>query len=271
MRIGRHVLGIGVLVIAAISPARADDRVPHLVVEAGELPFIISAPHGGKLDLPDTPPRTGEGLKAAPGGFVTSRDGGTEELAQDVAAEIRRRFDKPAHLVINRIHRKYCDPNRSPKEAYDTDGGQAHYEAYHAALKTACESVQSRFHRGLVLDLHGQGTSANTVYRGTQNGKTVTLLRERYGEIAHTGPESLFGLLKAKRWTVHPDPHEEKEQAGFTGGYIVRTYGNPAAYGLDAIQLEFGNDYRLAAARKETARVLVDALVEYGRRYLDQP
>lgn len=271
MQICRGVLWMGVLVIAAIVPVRAQDRAPHLVVEAGELPFIISAPHGGKLDLPDTPPRTGEGLKAAPGGFVTSRDGGTEELAQDVAAEIRRRFNKPAHLVINRIHRKYCDPNRAPKEAYDMAGGQTHYEAYHAALKIACESVQSRFQRGLVLDLHGQGTSAKTVYRGTQNGKTVTLLRERFGETAHTGPESLFGFLKAKNWTVHPDPHTEKEQAGFNGGYIVRTYGNPAAYGLDAIQLEFGNDYRIAAARKETARVLVDALVGYGRRYLDQP
>lgn len=271
MRTGRSVLRIGVLVLAAILPARAQDLASPLVVELGELPFIISAAHGGKLDLPNTSPRTGEGLKAAPGGFVTSRDGGTEELAQEVAAEIRRRFDKPGHLVINRIHRKYCDPNRTPKEAYDTDGGQAHYEAYHKSLKTACESTQRQFHRGLVLDLHGQGTSAKTVYRGTQNGKTVTLLRERFGETAHTGPESLFGLLKAKGWTVQPDPHEDKEQAGFTGGYIVRTYGNPAAYGLDAIQLEFGNDYRIAAARKETARVLVDALVEYGRRYLDKP
>lgn len=271
MQICRNILWIGVLFIAAKLPARAEDRAPHLLVEVGELPFIISAPHGGKLDLPNTSPRTGEGLKAAPGGFVISRDTGTEELALEVAAEVRRRFDKPAHLVINRIHRKYCDPNRTPKEAYDTDGGQTHYEAYHTALKAACASTQRQFHRGVLLDLHGQGTSAKTVYRGTQNGKTVTLLRERFGETAHTGPESLFGRLKAKHWTVHPDPHDGKEQAGFNGGYIVRTYGNPAAYGLDAIQLEFGNDYRIATARKETARVLVDALVEYGRRYLDQP
>jgi N-formylglutamate amidohydrolase len=264
-------LWIGALLFAGILPARAEDRALHIVVEKGELPFVISAPHGGKLDLSDTPPRTGEGLKAAPGGFVTSRDTGTEELAQEVAVEIRRRFDKPAHLVINRVHRKYCDPNRAPNEGYDSDGAKPHYEAYHAALKTACESTQRQFHRGLVIDLHGQGMSAKTVYRGTQNGKTVTLLRERFGEAAHTGPESLFGSLKAKNWTVHPDPHDEKEQAGFTGGYIVRTYGNPAAYGLDAIQLEFGNDYRTAAVRKETARVLVNALVEYGRRYLDQP
>lgn len=239
-----------------------------VTVEVGALPLIISAPHGGKLDLPDATPRTGDGLKAVPGGFVISRDTGTEELALEIAAEVRRRFDKPAHLVINRVHRKYCDPNRAPAEAYDSDAGRAHYEAYHAAMKKACGTVQESFHRGLVLDVHGQATSAVTVYRGTQNGKTVTLLRERYGEAAHTGPESLFGLLKDRGWTVFPDPLDGKEQPGFNGGYIVRTYGNPPAYGLDAMQLEFGNDYRIPTARKKTAEVLVDALLHYHRQYL---
>lgn len=261
------------VVVGLLLATPAFGRLPteFLTIERGELPFVLSAPHGGKLDLPNARPRTGEGLKAGPGGFVISRDTGTEELAREVAAEIQRRYGKPAHLVANRVHRKYCDPNRIAAEAYDNDGGKAHFEAYHAALKTACEATQKQFQRGLVLDLHGQGTSAETVYRGTQNGKTVTLLRERFGEAAHTGPKSLLGLVQARGWTVHPDPFDGKEQAGFNGGPIVRTYGNPQAYGLDAIQLEFGNNYRTASARKMTAKVLVDALVVYGTLYLNLP
>lgn len=259
------LLGSGARSLAAQEPARL------LTIEVGELPFVISAPHGGKLDLPNVPARSGEGLKDGPGGFVTSRDTGTEELAMEVAAEIKRRYDKPVHLVVNRVHRKYCDPNRIAAEAYDSDGGKTHFDAYHTAMKAACAATQKQFVRGLVLDLHGQGTSAETVYRGTQNGKTVTLLRERFGAAAHTGPESLFGLLKVRGWTIHPDPLDGKEQSGFNGGPIVRTYGNPQAYGLDAIQFEFGGNYRTATARKATAQVLVDALVLYGKLYLNLP
>lgn len=259
------LLGSGAGSLAAQAPTR------WLTIEVGELPFVISAPHGGKLDLPNVSIRSGEGLKDGPGGFVTSRDTGTEELAMEIAVEIQRRYGKPAHLVVNRAHRKYCDPNRVAAEAYDSDGGKAHFDAYHAGMKAACAATQKQFVRGLVLDLHGQGTSAETVYRGTQNGKTVTLLRERFGDVAHTGPDSYFGLLKARGWTIHPDPLDGKEQAGFNGGPIVRTYGNPQAYGLDAMQLEFGANYRTATARKATSRVLVDVLVLYGKLYLNLP
>lgn len=258
-----------VLLMPLTSSGRAESRAELLTVEAGDLPFVISAPHGGRRDLPEASPRTGQGLKAVPGGFVVSRDTGTEELADEVAAEIRRRYGKPAHLVVNRVHRRYCDPNRVSDEAYESPAGQSHFDAYHAAMKAACLQTQKQFGRGLVLDLHGQGTSAVTVYRGTQNGKTVTLLRDRFGEAAHTGPDSFFGMLKQRGWTVHPQPLDEKEQAGYNGGPIVRTYGHPQAYGLDAIQLEFGGNYRTAATRKETARVLVDALVVYGTLYLN--
>ncbi len=267
----RRLLLTSWLLITLAIPVLAQEPPQFLRIEVGELPFVLSAPHGGKLDLPNVPERTGAGLKDGPGGFVTSRDSGTEELAIEVAAEIKRRYGKPAHLVVNRVHRKYCDPNRPEKEAYDSDGGKAHFEAYHAAMKAACEETQKTFQRGLVLDLHGQGTSAVTVYRGTQNGKTVTLLRERFGDAANTGPESLFGLLKTHGWTVHPQPLGDKEQAGFNGGPIVRTYGDPQAYGLDAMQLEFGSNYRVASARKATAKVLVDALIVYGKNYLNLP
>ncbi len=41
--------------------------------------------------------------------------------------------------------------------------------------------------------------------------------------------------------------------------------------GVDAIQLEFGGEYRAEAALEETARVLTDAIVEYGQLYLKTP
>jgi len=187
-----------------------------VVVQRGELPIILSAPHGGQESVPGAEPRKGEGLERKPGGFVTARDTVTEELAQEVADAVALRFGKPPYSVVSKAHRKYLDPNRAPAAAYEGDAAQAVYDAYHAALEDACREVQARFHTGLLLDLHGQGSAKDTVFRGTKNGATVAALRQRFGEAAHTGEAGLWGQLKRRGWTVHPDPFDGREQPGFT-------------------------------------------------------
>lgn len=249
--------------------ARCDEPVRFVRTQAGELPIILSAPHGGKLDVPDVDVRKGEGLKTGGSGFVVSRDTGTEELAQQVATTIEKRFGKKPYFVIARSHRKYLDHNRPPEIAYEDADAKPVYDAYHSALTDSCRDVQKKFHKGLLLDLHGQGTAKDTVFRGTQNGKTVTLLRERFGETAHTGESSLFGRLKTHGWKVHPDPFDSREQSGFTGGYIVQTYGSHQGFGIDAVQLEFGADYRAKEAREKTAATLTNAVADYAASYLD--
>ena len=142
------------------------------------------------------------------------------------------------------------------------------YDHYHDNLTKYCREVTDRFKAGVLIDLHGQGTSRETVYRGTKNGLTVTHLRETFGEQAHQGSKSLFGLLSTRGWKVHPSPHNEKEQSGFTGGFIVQSYGSHNSQPIDAIQLEFGAEYRAPGKRAKTAEVLTDALVEYAGLYL---
>lgn len=254
------------LATASVAPAQeTTDLVLH---QRGELPIVLSAPHGGTREIPGSRPRTGEGQVAAPGQFVTARDSGTEELVQQVSKAIEARFGRKPYLVASRAHRRYVDPNRPEKAAFEDPAAERIYREYHDTLAGYCRAVRKEFGRGLLLDLHGQGSKAGTVFRGTQNGKTVPLLRERFGEPAHTGPGSLSGLLKERGWTVFPDPFDGNEQGGFTGGYIVQTYSGEE-FGLDAIQLEFGNDYRKAEAREKTAEVLAAAVDEFSGSYLD--
>lgn len=254
---------------SAWAQTATETDVSALVIrQTGELPIILSAPHGGSLPIPNVDPREGDGLEKKPGGFVTSRDTGTEELVAEVSAAMEKRFGKRPYVVAARSHRRFTDFNRPADKAYEDPDAQPVYDLYHRSLVEACRDVQKQFRHGLLLDLHGQGSARDTVFRGTKNGLTVTLLRERFGEEAHSGNESLWGLLKARGWTVHPDPHDGREQAGFTGGHIVQTYGSHQGFGIDAIQLEFGMDYRTAANRAKTAAVLADAVAEYAKRYL---
>lgn len=241
--------------------------------QEGELPIILSAPHGGTAEIPGVPERKGEGLVKGSSGFFTGRDTGTEELAVDIAAAVEKRLGKKPYFVLARFHRKYIDPNRPADIAYESPKAKPVYEEFHGAIADYCKAVKQTFGRGLLLDVHGQGTAADTIFRGTKNGTTVTLLRDRFGEKAHLGKESFFGLLAANGCKVFPEPEsKEKERSGFTGGYIVQTYGSHAGHGIDAIQLEFGGDYRAVGKRKAAADKVAAAIEGYAKLYLpDQP
>ena len=241
---------------------------PLVATQEGKLPIILSAPHGGLAAIPGVPERTGEGLPKGPSGFFTGRDVGTEQLAYALAAAIEAKMGKKPYLVAAKFHRKYTDANRPPEIAFEHPKAKVVYAAYHDTLARYCRNVRNTYGRGLLLDLHGQGTAKDTVFRGTKDGKTVTLLIERFGEKAHNGPRSFFGLMAREGMKIHPEDGG-KERAGFTGGYIVQTYGSHKGFKIDAIQLEFGGDYRAKDKVKDTAARVAAVVANFAKLYLE--
>lgn len=252
---------------AESAPAKLD-LAACIRVQKGQIPIIISAPHGGAREIPEVEPRKGEGMEKGASGFFTGRDVGTEQLALAVAAEVKKRFGGEPWYVISRVHRKYIDFNRPAEIGFEDPDARPVYEHYHESIAEACRAIAEKHRCGLLIDIHGQGSSRSTVFRGTRNGKTTELLQQRFGKAAQSGEESLFGLLATRGWKVDPNPFDGKEQAGFTGGYIVGTYGSHQQTAIDAVQLEFGADYTNKEARQKTAEVLADALSTYAAKYL---
>jgi N-formylglutamate amidohydrolase len=247
----------------------SDDIEELVMVSEGTLPIVLSAPHGGTLKIAGVDVRQGQGMATGPSGFFTGRDGGTSELAVAVAQALEKQTGKKPYMVVSKAHRKYLDPNRPSEIAYEDSDAAPVYQRYHGTLQRYCQEVLQKYRTGLLLDIHGQGSSSKTVYRGTGNGKTVVRLKERFGESAHSGDQSFFGMLNRLGWQVYPYPADGKEQSGFTGGYIVQTHGSHRPSGLDAIQLEFGSEYRDKENRSKTADVLTQAIIEYMREYIE--
>ncbi|MFN5275129.1 MAG: hypothetical protein ACK5E3_18155 [Planctomycetota bacterium] len=247
----------------------SDDIEELVMVSEGTLPIVLSAPHGGTLKIAGVDVRQGQGMATGPSGFFTGRDGGTSELAVAVAQALEKQTGKKPYMVVSKAHRKYLDPNRPSEIAYEDSDAAPVYQRYHGTLQRYCKEVLQKYRTGLLLDIHGQGSSSKTVYRGTGNGKTVVRLKERFGESAHSGDQSFFGMLNRFGWQVYPYPADGKEQSGFTGGYIVQTHGSHRPSGLDAIQLEFGSEYRDKENRSKTADVLTQAIIEYMREYIE--
>ena len=213
-----------------------------VIVQKGRCPIIVSAPHGGRKKVPDVPERVGKGIA----NFQTVLDANTAELTE----KLRRRNGESSSTASRGSSSPGSSASTSTRTAransgYESEKAKPYYDAYHDSLEAACKAVKKKFGRGLLLDIHGQGEFRDAICRGTQNGKTVTLLKDRDGWAAITGKQSVLGHMERIGYKVLPtcDADEKtKEEPKFNGGHIVDTYGSHTGYAIDAIQLEFGSD-----------------------------
>jgi len=260
-----------VLLIFVQHPARAQAVPPApveplITVQKGHLPIILTAPHGGRIMIPDTPLRKGDRVLR----FVKVRDENTAELTLKLADTIEKRLGGRPYIVIARFERKFADANRVPDEAYEHDNAKRQYDAFHAAVKEATVDVKRRWGRGLLLDVHGQAVQPNAIYRGTRDGKSTSELLKRSGNEALIGPDSIIGRLAAAgHVTLPPKPangigREER----FNGGYITDTYGSHRGTSIDAIQLELGGVLRQKNRLDKTAGEIADAVAAFAKAYL---
>lgn len=249
---------------AANEPSKPEDLV---IVRKGTLPIIVSAPHGGHSEVPGVGERKGTGINQ----FAIVRDENTDHLAEAFAAELEKQLGGKPWVVIARFDRKFIDANRPPDQSFESEAAKPFYDAYHDPLIAACKAVKAKHGRGLLLDIHGQGVHVDAICRGTRNGKTVTLLADRFGWPAVTGKNSVMGQLELAGYRVLPKcdaPRDTKEESAFSGGHTVGNYGSHTAYGIDAIQLEFGWNFRMKDAYPKTAKTLASAVAGFHDTYL---
>jgi len=263
----RWLIFFSFTVLAAAEAPKAEEPVS---VQKGTLPIIVSAPHGGKRPLPEVPERLGKDVKM----FAKVRDVNTDVLAESFIAAVEKQLGGKVWYVIARCERKQVDFNRPREAAYGSEKAKPAYDAYHTALDAACKAVKEKHGAGLLLDIHGQGTFEDTICRGTQNGKSVSLLVQRHGRAALVGKNSVLGQMERAGFKVMPkcDAAEgAKEAAQFNGGFMVQNYGSHTGYGIDVIQLEFGTHLREKAAYPKTAAALADAVEAFHDEYLKKP
>jgi N-formylglutamate amidohydrolase len=233
-------------------------------ITSGQLPIIVSAPHGGKEAIAGVSQRQGTGVER----FNVGRDTRTDDLAELVALELEKQLHAKPFGVIARFERKYLDVNRSSDAAFESGEVKRHYETYHAALRDFTQRVKAQWGSGLLLDIHGEGADAAAIYRGTQNGKTVKSLLQRFGAPAVSGKQSVLGQMAGKGYKVLPSNGDNDKETRYLGGYIVQRYGSHQQLGIDAIQLEFGSSLRSRANLERTARDLAHSIEVFAREYL---
>jgi N-formylglutamate amidohydrolase len=259
--------------LLCLSPvARAAEPADLVLVQQGTLPILLTAPHGGRMAVPGVMPRAIAPRPPEDTSFVTTVDPETDRLALGIAARIKALTQGDVYLVVARFDRKYIDANRAPGIAFDQAAAQPYYDAYHAAIRRFVDEIRARHPHGLLIDVHGQAKIPDGLARGTIDGRSIRQLLARAGAAAMTGPNGLFGQLERNGFRVVPDnavPFAGRtEDPRFNGGYTVDRYGSHGARGIDAVQCEFGADYRRKAAMDRTIEGAARAIVAFRETYL---
>lgn len=263
----------------------------YIEYKAGNLPIVISAPHGGSLEPNEIPDRNCSGC-------VYVKDSNTEELIRQMYDAIFDQFGCYPHIIINRLHRRKLDANRAIEEAADGNAlGEQAWTDFQGFIESAKDTISEKYGKGLYLDLHGHGhdiqrlelgyritkselqlpnstldgeiyvddsSIKNLVYNNLNNLTLSELLR---------GSDSFGELYENQNFPAVPsqtDPFPFNDESYFSGGYNTEQHGSKFGGTIDGIQIECNMDgvRDTHANREEFAIATALTLRDYlGKHY----
>ncbi len=264
------------------------DSTGYIEYRAGNLPIILSSPHGGNLQPSSIPNRTCSGCK-------NIKDAWTKEITEGIYKKMESETGCYPHVIINLLHRKKLDANRDITEAADGNPtAESAWQAYHHFINAAKHQIIEDYGRGLFLDIHGHGHPIQRIELGyllsknklqlsdsTLNTNTYikqssirTLAGDNIQNISHSelirGPYSFGTIMDHKAFSCVPSssiPFPHANEPYFSGGYNTKRYGSRDNNGkIDGIQVELNHDIRFNSGMR---KLLVDALTSGINEYLD--
>jgi N-formylglutamate amidohydrolase len=239
-----------------------DNQTRFIFFQKGNIPILLTAPHGGELSVPFLKIRTRG---------KTVGDARTLQLTQAIAAAMANKTGLRPYVVGLRCKRKYVDANRPTNEAYEDERAQPIYDAYHRQILEYIKEIKEKFphNNPLLIDIHGQAFKKNTIFRGTRNKQTVKKLLHRCGENALSGQKSIIKSLESYGYTVFPSSalKRKAEASAYWGGFTISNYGSHKRNGIDAIQLEFGSDFRQSNVINTVARTVAQAIIDFHKTW----
>ena len=132
-------------------------RSNYIEYAAGDLPFILSAPHGGTLNPAEIPDRTN--CPSCSGwDFTTTTDTATDDVAAKVKTEVGNLTGHLPHIIICHLDRGKVDCNREVVEgAQGKAAAVTAWNEFQDFINSASNSVVTNFGKGFYIDQHGQG------------------------------------------------------------------------------------------------------------------
>ncbi|SFB83292.1 hypothetical protein SAMN05421747_101403 [Parapedobacter composti] len=224
----------------------------------GDMPLVISVPHGGRLKPSTLPDRQCLGVKGI--------DRNTMELAEEIEQAFIRQYNKRPYIVFTHLHRSKIDQNRDFDEA--TCGNEALrkvWETFHRYIDTCLADAVQKHGYALYIDLHGHAhpnqrlelgyligsKSMETLYKSEDGAQAALGHKTSMRSVAINNGmdvrELLFGdnafgtLLQNAGIAATPskqDPYPVEGEKFFSGGYNTRRYTSGSHPNVFGFQIE---------------------------------
>ncbi len=249
----------------------------------GNMPLVISVPHGGRVTVDTLAIRNCKGA-------VTVTDGNTIELAKEIQNYFQKTYKKTPHIIISHLSRKHVDQNREFENGATCGDVRVEkpWHAFHDFVDAALKSAAKSNERVMYIDLHGHGhpnqrleigynltaEDLKSALEGKFNDKkkyhslTNLLAMDRSLSFKDVifGEQS-FGALAAKNGVpAVPSDVDLAPKDGekfFSGGDNTRRFTGdkyPFVYGL---QIECNGAIRKLENRKASAKGIAEAISQY--------
>lgn len=215
----------------------------------GNIPLIISVPHGGSLSPSLIKNREHGCFK---------KDRNTIEIAKEFQAKMLERGLVP-YFVIMKLHRRKIDVNRGSREGASDENSLAAYKEYHKKLMRFRKNIKKKFGGGVLIDLHGQSHRNGLIELGysvpkqkinkikevskpylLKHSSIASLIRKGFsGEELIVGSSALGSLFEGAGYPSLPsNKHQNIKERHMNGVYILHRHVVTKNEGIIGINLE---------------------------------
>jgi N-formylglutamate amidohydrolase len=241
----------------------------YIEFQKGDLPLVLSVPHGGKLVCDDIPIRTNG---------ILGTDGETIEIAKKLVNLINNHYKVKKEntiypsYIISKVPRNRIDLNREEIVAFVQHSKRAKqiYRFFHSKIRETILNNLKVYERSVLIDLHGfekanrpPGFRDVDIVLGTNNLESlypVKLSKNKWGNNIRGNIIQKFTELNIPIAPSHP----QRREYVLKGGYITKKYGASQIPNSQAIQIELSDRIRIKdqKLRKKVLYVLAKILLE---------
>ena len=239
----------------------------YVDLKKGNIPLILSVPHGGSMECEVIPKRVNG---------VLGTDLNTKSLALKLISEIKLISQKqsmqpkePSYIIL-KVKRSKIDLNREVNQAFINNSQLANriYHFYHNQLKELIFSNIKQFNRSLLIDIHGfeknrrpPGYRNVEIVLGTDNLRA--LFKEMIPKIDWSNNIRGELIEKFSELGIEIAPgHPRRKEYVLTGGFITKQYGASQIPGSQALQIEFSDTirYKDFTLRKKVIKTIAEII-----------
>ncbi len=221
-----------------------------IICRRGNIPLILSVPHGGINKFEDILLERKYGIKGT--------DKNTIKIALKLKESIKNYSQEKfktqitPSLIFSDVHRSRIDFNRPPNEAYPVDSklSKKIYNNFHENLKKLLFYNYQNWKISYLIDIHGFEKSKRPagfmdveIVIGTKNLQTIFPEGQPKNENHKNIRNLIIEELHKNNIFAAPVWPRQKEYV-LTGGYITQKYGAENYSFSKSMQIEFSDEIR---------------------------